>query len=128
MKSTRDIIVEKNEANQKEMFSEILCCMHPEMHSVECVMLGRAPGVTPHRDRANLGRELDPYIIAEITNPNGFASVAHGSIVLVPLNNCHFLPKFVGDTQFKRFFVKEKHIRGIVHNSGKDKRWNLDKI
>lgn len=124
MRSARDIIMEKNQVDSEEMFSEMLCSMHPEINSVECVWLGRAPGVTPHRDRANLGRELDPYIIAEITNPNGFASVMHGSIVLVPLNSCHFLPRSAGDTNFKRFFVKEKHIRGIVHNAGKDKRWD----
>ena len=81
------------------MLSNIIANMHPDSSSIECIMLERVPGVQPQfRNRSGVGlseqdREMNPYIIAEVKNPNGFSSLQQNSIVLVPLNHCRFLPE-----------------------------------
>jgi hypothetical protein len=111
----------------ESMLNEILAEMHPRSDSIECVMLERVRGVMPQfrRREANLSidqREMEPHILAEVRDPNGFASLQHGTLVLLPLNHCRFLP---GEgNSHGRFFVPEKFVRGIVHNN---KRWDLDK-
>jgi hypothetical protein len=107
------------------MLNEILAEMHPRSDSIECVMLERVRGVMPQfrRRDPNLSidqREMEPHILAEVRDPNGFASLQLGSLVLLPLNHCRFLPS-EGDSR-ARFFVPEKFVRGIVHNMG---RWNV---
>ena len=105
------------------MLSNIIANMHPDSSSIECNMLERVPGVQPQfRNRSGLGlseqdREMNPYIIAEVKNPNGFSSLQQNSIVLVPLNHCRFLPE-EGKVSTRRLFVKEKYIQGIAHNRG----------
>ena len=69
------------------------------------------------------GKEINPFILAEITNGNSFSQYRKGSIVLVPRNNCHFLPSKVGQTTaWFRFFIAERHVKGIAHNNGK---WDI---
>jgi hypothetical protein len=113
------------------MLSEILAEMHPNSDSIECVILERVRGVMPQfrRREANLSiddREMEPHVLAEVVNPNGFASLQQGSLVLLPLNHCRFLPSHGESLEANRnrFFIREKFVRGIVHNN---KRWNLDK-
>ena len=106
----------------QDMVNEIMSNMHPDSNSIECVMLQEVPGVNSFKSGS---RDINPYILAEVRNPNGFASLQVGSIVLVPKNNCHFLPTEVGQTgHWFRFFIAEKHVKGIAHNNG---RWNITK-
>jgi len=106
----------------KSMVEHILGNMHPDSNSIECVMLQEVPGVNSFKQTG--GKEINPFILAEVTNPNGFASLRHGSIVLVPKNNCHFLPTkdYRRGGHWFRFFIAEKHVKGIAHNDGK---WNI---
>ena len=104
----------------QDMVNEIMSNMHPDSNSIECVMLQEVPGVNSFKSGS---RDINPFILAEVTNPNGFASLQHGTIVLVPKNNCHFLPTKVGQTgHWFRFFIAEKHVKGIAHNPGK---WDI---
>ncbi len=104
----------------QDMVNEIMSNMHPDSNSIECVMLQEVPGVNSFKSGS---RDINPFVLAEVTNPNGFASLQHGTIVLVPKNNCHFLPTEVGQAgHWFRFFIAEKHVKGIAHNNG---RWNI---
>ena len=104
----------------QSMVEDIMGDMHPDSSSIECVMLQEVPGVNSFKSGS---RDINPFVLAEVTNPNGFASLQHGTIVLVPKNNCHFLPTKVGQTgHWFRFFIAEKHVKGIAHNNG---RWNI---
>ena len=103
-----------------DMVNEIMSKMHPDDDSIECIMLQQVNGVNSFKSGT---KEINPFILAEVTNPNGFASLQHGSIVLVPRNNCHFLPSKVGQAgHWFRFFIAEKHVKGIAHNNG---QWNI---
>ena len=105
----------------QDMVNEIMSNMHPDSNSIECVMLQQVNGVNSFKETG--GKPINPFILAEVTNPNGFSSLQHGTIVLVPKNNCHFLPTEVGQTgHWFRFFIAEKHVKGIAHNNG---RWNI---
>ena len=104
----------------QDMVSDIMSSMHPDSNSIECVMLQQVNGVNSFKSGT---KEINPFMLAEVTNPNGFASLQHGSIVLVPRNSCHFLPSSAGHTgHWFRFFIAEKHVKGIAHNNGK---WNI---
>jgi len=107
----------------QSMVEDIMGDMHPDSGSIECVMLQEVPGVNSFKQTG--GKEINPFILAEVTNGNSFSALPRGSIVLVPKNNCHFLPTkdpYRRGGQWFRFFVRESHIRGIAHNSGK---WNI---
>ena len=104
----------------QDMVNDIMSNMHPDSNSIECVMLQQVNGVNSLKSGT---KEINPFILAEVTNPNGFSSLQHGSIVLVPRNSCHFLPSKVGQTgAWFRFFIAEKHVKGIAHNNG---QWNI---
>ena len=104
----------------QDMVTDIMSNMHPDSNSIECVMLQQVSGVNSFKTG---DREINPFILAEITNGNNFSQYHKGSIVLVPRNNCHFLPSKVGQTgQWFRFFIAEKHVKGIAHNNG---QWNI---
>ncbi|MBJ40302.1 MAG: hypothetical protein CMD83_17895 [Gammaproteobacteria bacterium] len=103
-----------------DMVNEIMSKMHPDSDSIECTMLQQVNGVNSFKSGS---KEINPFILAEVTNPNGFSSLQHGSIVLVPRNSCHFLPSKVGQAgHWFRFFIAEKHVKGIAHNNG---QWNI---
>jgi len=107
----------------KSMVEDIMGDMHPDSSSIECVMLQEVPGVNSFKQTG--GKEINPFILAEVTNGNSFSAYSRGSIVLVPKNNCHFLPTkdpYRRGGQWFRFFVRESHVRGIAHNDGK---WNI---
>lgn len=107
----------------QSMVEDIMGDMHPDSSSIECVMLQQVNGVNPFKNSD--GKDIYPFILAEVTNPNGFASLQHGSIVLVPKNNCHFLPTkdpYRRGGHWFRFFIAEKHVKGIAHNPGK---WDI---
>ncbi len=104
----------------REMVNEIMINMRPDSNSIECVMLQEVPGVNSFKSGS---KDLNPFILAEVINGNSFSQYSKGSIVLVPKNNCHFLPSKVGQTgHWFRFFISEKHVKGIAHNEG---RWNI---
>jgi hypothetical protein len=104
----------------QDMVNDIMSSMHPDSSSIECVMLQQVSGVNSFKTG---DKEINPFILAEITNGNSFSQYQKGSIVLVPRNNCHFLPSRVGQaTAWFRFFIAEKHVKGIAHNNGK---WNI---
>jgi len=104
----------------QDMVNDIMSSMHPDSNSIECVKLQQVPGVNSFKSGS---KDINPFILAEVTNPNGFSSLQRGSIVLVPVNNCHFLPSTVGQRgHWFRFFIAEKHVKGIAHNNGK---WNI---
>ena len=103
-----------------DMVNEIMSKMHPDSDSIECTMLQQVSGVNSFKSGS---KDINPFILAEVTNPNGFSSLQHGSIVLVPRNSCHFLPSKVGQAgHWFRFFIAEKHVKGIAHNNG---QWNI---
>ena len=103
-----------------DMVNEIMSKMHPDSDSIECTMLQQVNGVNSFKSGT---KDINPFILAEVTNPNGFSSLQHGSIVLVPRNSCHFLPSKVGQAgHWFRFFIAEKHVKGIAHNNG---QWNI---
>ena len=103
-----------------DMVNEIMSKMHPDSDSIECTMLQQVSGVNSFKSGT---KEINPFILAEVTNPNGFSSLQHGSIVLVPRNSCHFLPSKVGQAgHWFRFFIAEKHVKGIAHDNG---QWNI---
>ena len=107
----------------KSMVEDIMGDMYPASSSSECVMLQEVPGVNSFKQTG--GKEINPFILAEVTNGNSFSALARGSIVLVPKNNCHFLPAkdpYRRGGQWFRFFIAEKHVKGIAHNNGK---WNI---
>ena len=107
----------------KSMVEDIMGDMYPDSSSIECVMLQEVPGVNSFKQTG--GKEINPFILAEVTNGNSFSALARGSIVLVPKNNCHFLPAkepYRRGGQWVRFFIAEKHVKGIAHNNGK---WNI---
>ena len=104
----------------QHMVYDIMANMHPDNNSIECVMLQQVNGVNSFK---NGTKDINPFILAEVTNPNGFSSLQHGTIVLVPKNNCHFLPTTAGQSgHWFRFFIAEKHVKGAAHNNG---RWNI---
>ena len=104
----------------QSMVEDIMGDMHPDSSSIECVMLQEVPGVNSFKSGS---KDMNPFILAEITNGNNFSQYQKGSIVLVPRNNCHFLPSKVGQTgQWFRFFIAEKHVKGVAHNNG---QWNI---
>jgi len=105
----------------QDMVNDIMSSMYPDSDSIEGVMLQSVPGVNSFRNVG--GKDINPFILAEVTNSNGFSSLQHGSIILVPQNNCHFLPsRGQSHSAHFRFFIAEKHIKGIAHNNGK---WNI---
>ena len=107
----------------KSMVEDIMGDMRPDSSSIECVMLQEVPGVNSFKQTG--GKEINPFILAEVTNGNSFSAYSRGSIVLVPKNNCHFLPTkdpYRRGGQWFRFFVRESHVRGIAYNDGK---WNI---
>ena len=106
----------------QDMVNEIMSNMHPDSNSIECVMLQEVPGVNSFKSGS---KDINPFILAEVKNPNAFSSVIQGTIVLVPKNNCHFLPTkdpYRRGGQWFRFFIAEKHVKGIAHNPGK---WDI---
>ena len=104
----------------QDMVNDIMSSMHPDSNSIECVMLQQVSGVNSFKTGT---KEINPFILAEITNGNNFSQYQKGSIVLVPRNSCHFLPSSAGHTgQWFRFFIAEKHVKGIAHNNG---QWNI---
>lgn len=104
----------------QHMVCDIMSNMHPDSNSIECVMLQQVNGVNSFKSGT---KDINPFILAEVTNPNGFSSLQHGSIVLVPKNSCHFLPTTAGQSgHWFRFFIAEKHVKGVAHNNG---RWNI---
>jgi hypothetical protein len=107
----------------QSMVEDIMGEMHPDSNSIECIMLQEVPGV--NRFKQVGGKDINPFILAEVTNPNAFAFLEHGSIVLVPKNNCHFLPTkdpYRRGGIWFRFFINQKHVKGIAHNAGK---WDI---
>ena len=104
----------------QDMVNDIMSIMHPDSDSIECTMLQQVNGVNSFKSGT---KEINPFILAEITNGNNFSQYQKGSIVLVPKNNCHFLPSKPGQTTaWFRFFIAEKHVKGIAHNNG---QWNI---
>lgn len=105
-----------------DLLTDILTNMTPDRESIECVMLQRVNGINNLKNVEN--RDVDPYILAEVLDPNSFSAVKAGSLVLVQKNNCRFLPTKgrKNDMTWFRFFVKHSHVRGVVHNDG---RWKI---
>lgn len=107
----------------QSMVEDIMGDMHPDSSSIECVMLQEVPGVNSFKEVG--GKSIHPFILAEVTNGNSFSAYSSGTIVLVPKNNCHFLPAkdpYRRGGRWFRFFIAEKHVKGIAHNNGK---WNI---
>ena len=106
----------------QSMVEDIMGDMHPDSNSIECTMLQEVPGVNSFKSGS---KDMNPFILAEVTNPNAFSNLQHGSIGLVPKNNCHFLPTkdpYRRGGHWFRFFIAEKHVKGIAHNPGK---WDI---
>ena len=107
----------------KSMVEDIMGDMHPDNDSIECVMLQEVSGVNHFKNTS--GKDVNPFILAEVTNGNSFSNYNKGTIVLVPKNNCHFMPTkdpYRRGGAWFRFFVSCKHVKGIAQNQGK---WNI---
>jgi len=111
-----------------EMVEEIMEDMRPDNNSIECIKLHTLPGVNSLRQVG--GREVDPYIIAEVVDGNSFSAYRKGALILVPQAMCNFVPTKGKPNIPRRFFVRTKHIRGITKKSDWDitdaNRWGSE--
>jgi len=101
----------------KSIVEEIMGDMRPDSSSIECIKLVDVHGTKPKAIRRAGEREIDPHILAEVTNDNSFAEYTRGSLVLVPENHCIFVPTEGREGMYRRFFVRVKHIKGVTKRS-----------
>tara|TARA_R110000824_G_scaffold215931_3_gene402479 strand:+ start:1526 stop:1885 length:360 start_codon:yes stop_codon:yes gene_type:complete len=110
-----------------EMMDDIMEDMRPDNNSIECIKIHSLKGVNSLRQIG--GKEIDPYLIAEVVDGNSFSAYNKGAIIMVPQNACHFVPT-KGKRISRRFFVRTKHIRGITKKSQWDitdeNRWGTE--
>ena len=102
-----------------EMIEEIMEDMRPDNNSIECIKLHTLKGVNSLRQVG--GREVDPYIIAEVLDGNSFSAYLKGALILVPQAMCSFVPSKGMPNIPRRFFVRTKHVRGITTKS----QWDI---
>ena len=101
----------------KDMVGMIMADMRPDSSSIECIKLVDVSGTKPRSTRSMGEKEMDPYILAEVTNDNSFAEYTRGCLVLVPENHCTFVPTEGRQGMYRRLFIRTKHIRGVTKKS-----------
>ena len=102
-----------------EMMNDFMEDMQPDNNSIECIKIHTLKGVNSLRQIG--GKEIDPYLIAEVVNGNSFSAYQKGALIMVPQNSCHFVPTRGKPSIPRRFFVRTKHIRGITKKS----QWDI---